>query len=33
MISAWWLVPAVIGGALAGVFLHALVAAGKEEDR
>lgn len=32
MISAWWLIPAIIAGAMAGVFLHVLVAAGKEED-
>lgn len=32
MISAWLLIPAVIAGALAGVMLHVLVVAGKEED-
>ena len=30
MISAYWLIPAVIVGALIGVVLLALVSAGKE---
>ena len=28
MISAWWLIPAILGGALFGVFLVALASAG-----
>lgn len=28
MISAWWLIPAILGGAMFGVFLVALASAG-----
>ena len=32
MISAWWLIPAAIGGALVGVFCIALVAVNKTKE-
>lgn len=29
MISAWWLIPAILGGAVFGIFLLAIVNAGR----
>lgn len=31
MISAWWLIPAVLGGAFAGIVAIALVSAGRDD--